>query len=63
MASACMQVLAPPKLQAVKPALLPGTPEVFPIPAEQLIELAKKVHATDTGVTDDSVLAEDFRFE
>lgn len=57
------QVAAPPKLQAVKPALLPGTPDSFPIPAEQLIELAKKVHATDTGVADDSVLAEDFRFE
>lgn len=50
----------------VKPALLAGTPPVaadFPFSAEQLIEKAKEVHAGDTGINDDSVLAPDFRFE
>ncbi|KAL4445782.1 hypothetical protein ABPG77_008981 [Micractinium sp. CCAP 211/92] len=44
----------------VPPAVLPGTPA----PADELVELAKKVHfETDNGVTDPSVLADDFRFE
>ncbi|KAL4853143.1 hypothetical protein ACK3TF_005837 [Chlorella vulgaris] len=50
----------------VKPALLAGTPPAaadFPFSAEQLIEKAKEVHAGDTGINDDSVLAPDFRFE
>jgi hypothetical protein len=50
----------------VQPAVLPGTPApgaAFPFTAEQLIEKAKQVHATDTGIQDDSVLAPDFRFE
>ena len=33
----------------------------FPIGEEKLIELAKKVHETGTGVKDDSLLAPDFR--
>lgn len=42
--------------------MLPGTPASFPIAPERLVELAK--HAlleADSGVNDDSVLAEDFR--
>ncbi|KAI7839161.1 hypothetical protein COHA_007051 [Chlorella ohadii] len=49
----------------VQPAVLPGTPAsaaAFPFTPEQLIEKAKQVHATDTGIHDDSVLAPDFRF-
>ncbi len=66
MCSVCLQTAvaqtAVPK-QAIKPAILEGTSEAFPIPPEKLIELAKKVLATDTGVSDDSVLADNFRFE
>lgn len=46
------------------PAVLPDTPTSFPIAADDLITLAQKVfHETNTGITDDSVLSEDFRFE
>lgn len=42
--------------------MLAGTPTVFAIPPERLVELAKyALLETDSGVTDDSVLAEDFR--
>lgn len=33
----------------------------FPIGEEKLIELAKRLHETGTGVKDDSLLAPDFR--
>jgi hypothetical protein len=48
---------------ALEPAVLEGTPTQFPIPPEQLIQRAKAVFETDTGVKDDSVLADNFRFE
>lgn len=47
----------------LEPALLEGTPTNFSIPPEQLIQRAKAVFETDTGVKDDSVLADNFRFE
>lgn len=50
----------------VAPALVAGSPPAgaaFPIPPERLVALAKQVHATDTGIADDSVLSDDFRFE
>ncbi len=34
----------------------------FPIGDEKLIELAKTLHETGTGVKDDSLLAPDFRW-
>ncbi len=34
----------------------------FPIGEEKLIELAKTLHETGTGVKDDSLLAPDFRW-
>ena len=34
----------------------------FPIGEEKLIELAKELHETGTGVKDDSLLAPDFRW-
>ena len=34
----------------------------FPIGEEKLIELAKKLHESGTGVKDDSLLAPDFRY-
>jgi hypothetical protein len=45
------------------PALLPGTASEFPISEEELIQLAQKLFAEDAGVADESLLAEDFRFE
>jgi hypothetical protein len=50
----------------VSPALLAGSPPPdadFPFSAQQLVEMAKAVHAGDTGIQDDSVLADNFRFE
>jgi hypothetical protein len=47
----------------VEPAVLPGTPETFPVSADALIERAKSVFETKTGLEDDSVLSDDFRFE
>lgn len=47
----------------VKPAVLEGTPENFPIGPDELISKAKAVFDTQTGLDDDSVLADDFRFE
>ena len=35
----------------------------FPIPADELIEKAKKLEAAFGGALDDSLLAPDFRFE
>ena len=67
-----MQTLASPEGAAgsvpavVVPAVLPDTPtagEAFPLSAEQLITLAKHVHATDTGISDETVLSDAFRFE
>jgi hypothetical protein len=62
--------LPPPSSQAspastapLTPAVLPGTPAAFLIPADRLVALAKAAFATQTGVDDDSVLAPDFRFE
>lgn len=52
-----------PAAAALAPAVLPGTPSTFPIPANRLIELAKAAFAVRTGIEDDSVLAPDFRFE
>lgn len=52
-----------PSTSAASPAVLPDTPTAFPIAADKLIELAKAAFATQTGVDDDSVLSEDFRFE
>lgn len=49
--------------ERVPPAVLPGTPKSFGIPSEKLIELAKKLEASNGGVNDDSLLADDFRFE
>eukprot|EP00887_Chlorella_sp_A99_P004709 scaffold4.g4709.t1 len=48
-----------------RPSRATGTPApgAFPIPPAHLVELAKRALETDTGVTDESVLAEDFRFE
>lgn len=52
---------------AVAPGLLAGSPapgEDFPFSPEQLVEMAKMVfYETEGGITDDSVLAPDFRFE
>lgn len=54
---------APPS-NDIPPAVLEGTPSTFPIAPEELLTQAKKVfHETRTGITDDSVLADDFRFE
>lgn len=48
----------------VTPAVLPGTPKTFPISAERLIELAKKVYIDlEVGRKDPSILADNFRFE
>ncbi len=44
-------------------AVLPGTPSSFPIPAEKLITLAQKVFATNSGVEEPDLLADNFRFE
>jgi len=49
---------------AATPAVLPGTPTDFPIPPEDLIRMAKSaLLESNVGVDDDSVLADDFRFE
>ncbi len=47
------------------PATLPDAPApgAFPIAADRLVELARAAFATQTGVDDESVLADDFRFE
>jgi hypothetical protein len=47
----------------VPPAVLPGTPENFPIPPEELIALAQKIFKAGSGVEDPSALSDDFRFE
>ena len=47
----------------IPPATLPGTRKNFPISSDKLIELAKKVYKSNSGVEDPSMLAEDFRFE
>lgn len=48
----------------VAPAVLPGTPESFLFTEDELIEKAKKVlFESETGLNDDSVLSDDFRFE
>ena len=52
--------MAPPE---IPPATLPGTTKHFPISAEKLIELAKRVYESNSGVDDPSLLADDFRFE
>ncbi len=51
---------------AAAPATLPGAPAPgagFPIAADRLVELARAAFATQTGIDDESVLADDFRFE
>lgn len=53
-------VTAPP---AMEPAVLDGTPETFPYDEATLIARAKEVFETMTGLKDESVLADDFRFE
>ncbi len=47
----------------VPPAVLPGTPTHFSIPAEKLIQLAQHVFKTNSGVENPGLLADDFRFE
>ncbi|KAK9823831.1 hypothetical protein WJX72_005808 [[Myrmecia] bisecta] len=47
----------------VPPAVLPGTPKDFPIPADKLIQLAKKLFAEGTGLDNPDALTDDFRFE
>jgi hypothetical protein len=49
--------------QAPAPATLPGTTSDFPIPEAKLIQLAQELFAKEAGVTDDSLLSDDFRFE
>lgn len=49
--------------QKIPPAVLPGTPDTFAISPEKLVEIAKKLEASNGGVDDDSLLAADFRFE
>lgn len=58
-----LQVSEAVTTSGIPPAVLPDTPTNFPIAPEELIALAKKVFATQTGVEDDSVLSPDFRFE
>lgn len=48
---------------AVPPGVLEGTPTDFPIGEEELIRKAQEVFASETGLVDESVLADDFRFE
>jgi len=46
------------------PAVLPGTVKDFPIKADELIAMAKRILLEEElGKNDDSVLADDFRFE
>ena len=48
----------------MEPAVLEGTPESFPYDEETLVARAKEVFLeTMTGVKDESVLADNFRFE
>ena len=47
----------------MEPAVLEGTPEQFPYDEETLVARAKEVFETMTGVKDESVLADNFRFE
>lgn len=50
-------------MQEVAPATLPGTVKDFPIAEDKLIQLAKDLFAKDSGLQDESLLADDFRFE
>eukprot|EP00884_Botryococcus_braunii_P020135 jgi/Botrbrau1/6805/Bobra.0153s0008.1 len=49
---------------SMPPAVLPETPDVFPIPPERLIQLAQKVFFDEEGgLRNPDVLADNFRFE
>ena len=47
----------------VQPAVLPGTPASFPIPAEKLIAMVQSIYKENSGVDNPGLLADDFRFE
>lgn len=40
---------------------MPYVPQEFPIPEAKLIQLAQELFAKEAGVTDDSLLSDDFR--
>jgi hypothetical protein len=52
-----------PMPSEVPPAVLPGTPQHFPIPPERLVELAQQLFKVNSGVGDAALLTDDFRFE
>lgn len=43
--------------------MLPGTPKDFDVPEATLVEWGQRVFAANNGIDDDSLLADDFRFE
>ena len=53
----------PMTLAEVSPAVLPGTPERFPIPPEKLIAKAQQLLRDGSGVKQPELLADNFRFE
>lgn len=53
----------PMTLAEVPPAVLPGTPERFPIPPEKLIAKAQQLLRDGSGVKQPELLADNFRFE
>ena len=50
-------------LAEVPPAVLPGTPERFPIPPGELIAKAQQLLRDGSGVKQPELLADNFRFE
>ena len=50
-------------LAEVPPAVLPGTPERFPIPPQELIAKAQQLLRDGSGVKQPELLADSFHFE